>query len=77
MHICIIKLTTIGSDDGLSPGQRQANIWTIAGILLIGPLGTNIFVQENALEDVVCEMASILSQPQCVNVRFLQNSHTR
>ena len=24
------------------------------------------FIQENALEDVVCEMASILSLPQCV-----------
>ena len=27
---------------------------------------SNIFIQENALEDVVCEMASILSRPQCV-----------
>ena len=40
-HICVIKLTTIGSDNGLSPGRRQAIIWTNAGILLIGPLGTN------------------------------------
>ena len=32
---CISKLTIIGSDDGLSPGQRQA--WTNAGILLIEP----------------------------------------
>ena len=41
MHICVIKITTMGSDDGLSPGRRQAIIWTNAGILLIGPLGTN------------------------------------
>ena len=27
----------------------------------------NIFIQENVLESVVCEMASILSRPQCVN----------
>ena len=27
-----------------------------------------IFIQENALENVVCEMASILSRPQCVKV---------
>ena len=27
---------------------------------------SNIFIQENALENVVCEMASILSRPQCV-----------
>ena len=40
-HICVSKLTIIASDNGLSPGRRQANIWTSAGILLIGPLGTN------------------------------------
>ena len=27
------KLTTIGSDKGLSPGRRQAIIWANAGIL--------------------------------------------
>ena len=40
-HICVSELTTIGPDNGLSPGRRQANIWNNAGILLIGPLGTN------------------------------------
>ena len=40
-HICISNLTIIGSDNGLSPDRRQAIIWTNAGILLIGPLGTN------------------------------------
>ena len=40
-HICVSKLTIMGSDNGLSPGRRQAIIWTNAGILLIGPLGTN------------------------------------
>ena len=40
-HICVGKQTIIGSDNGLSPGRRQAIIWTNAGILLIGPLGTN------------------------------------
>ena len=39
-HICVGKLTIIASDNGLSPGRRQAIIWTNAGILLIGPLGT-------------------------------------
>ena len=34
-------LSTIGSDNGLLPGRRQAIIWTSAEILLIGPLGTN------------------------------------
>ena len=41
MHICVGNLTIIGSDNGLSPGRRQAIIWTNAGILLIGPLATN------------------------------------
>ena len=40
-HICVSELTIIGSDNGLSPGRCQAIIWTNAGILLIGPLGTN------------------------------------
>ena len=34
-HICVSKLTIIGSDTGLSPGRRQAIIWTKGGILLI------------------------------------------
>ena len=40
-HKCVSKITIIGSDNGLSPGQRQAIIWNNAGILLIRPLGTN------------------------------------
>ena len=40
-HICAGNLTITGSDNGLSPGRRQAMIWTNAGILSIGPLGTN------------------------------------
>ena len=40
-HICVSKLTIIASDNGLSPGRRQAIIWNNAGILSIGPLGTN------------------------------------
>ena len=68
-HICVSKLTIIGSDNGLSPGRRQAIIWTNAGILLIGPLGTNfkwnfnrnsyIFIQENLFENVVWKIESI------------------
>ena len=41
-HICVSKLTIIGSDNGLPPGRHQAIIWTNAGILLIGPLGINL-----------------------------------
>ena len=76
-HIYVGKLTIIGSDNGLSPGRRRAIIWTNAGTWLIWPLGTNfneilyeilnIFIQENAFEDAVSEMASVLSRPQCVD----------
>ena len=38
----VSKLTAIVSDNGLSPVRRQAIIWTNAGILLIGPLETNV-----------------------------------
>ena len=67
-HIRVGKLTIIGSYNGLSPGRRQAIICTNAGILLIRPLGENFseifigiqtfLIQENALENVVCQMAS-------------------
>ena len=77
-HICVSKLTITGSDNGLLPGGRQAIIWTNAGILLIRNLRNKlqwnlkqnscIFIQENAFENVVCEMASILFRPQCVNL---------
>ena len=48
MHICVGSITSIGSDNGLSPARRQAIIWTNAGILSIGPLGTNF--NENLIE---------------------------
>ena len=41
-HICVSKLTIIGSDNGFSLDRRQAITWTNAGILLTGPLGTNL-----------------------------------
>ena len=78
MHICIGNLTVIGSDNGLSPHQCQAVIWTNPGILLNGPLGRNfeqwhfnknsyIFIQDNSFENVICKMVPILSRLQCVN----------
>ena len=36
-----VNSVNIGSDNGLLPIQCQAIIWTNAGILLIGHLGTN------------------------------------
>ena len=54
--------------------RMYAIIWTNAGILLIGPLGTNfneilIGIQTFSFRKMhlkICEMASILSRPQCV-----------
>ena len=40
-HLCVSKLSSIASDNGLSPGRRQAIMWNNARILLIGPFGTN------------------------------------
>ena len=77
-HVCVSKLTIIGSNNGLSPGRSQAIIWTNAGILLIRTLGTNfsemlseiltVLSKKNAFERVVCEIAAILSRPQCVDI---------
>ena len=40
-YIYVIKITIIGSDNGLFPSWHQAIIWTNYGILLIRSLGTN------------------------------------
>ena len=72
MHICVSKLTIIGSDNGLSPGRRQAIVWINAGILLIEPLGTIfseilIKIHTCSFKKMHLKMASISSRPQCVN----------
>ena len=41
-HICVGDLAIIGSDNGLSPGRREAIICTNAGMLLIGLLAANV-----------------------------------
>ena len=79
-HICVGKLTTIGSDNGLSPGRRQAIIWTNDGILLIRTLGTNcsdilseihsFSFKKTHLKMSSAKMASISSRPQWVNYRI-------
>ena len=73
-HICVSKLTALGSDNGLSPVWRQAIIWTNAGILWIGPKlqwnfnrNSFIFVQENALKMLSAYWRNFFSRPQWVN----------
>ena len=62
-HICIGKLSIIGSDNGLSPGRRQTIIRTNAGILLIGPTETNfseilIEIQIFSIKEMQLKMSS-------------------
>ena len=75
-HICFNKLTIIGSDNGLSPGRRQASIWTNAGILLIWPLGTNfseIWVESLtfSFKKMRLKVSSAKRRPFCLGLNVL------
>ena len=86
-HKCVSKLTIIGPDNGLSPGRRPSHYlnqwWNIVTSNLRNKFPWNrkrnsfIFVQENPFENVVWEMASILSRPQCVNYSFISGTSLR
>ena len=76
-HLCVSESVSIGSDNGLSPFRRQVTIWTNAGILLIGTLGTNfseiwIKIQNFSFTKIYfkmssAKMAAILSWGRWVN----------
>ena len=75
-HIWVGKLTTIGSDNGLSPGRRQVIIWTNAGILLIWPLRTNfneisIGIQTFSFKKMHLKMASAKWRPFCLGLNVI------
>ena len=79
-HICVSELTIISSDNGLSPGRRQAIIWTNDGILFIGPLGTNVSeslieIQTFSLKKMHLKMSSAKRQPFCLGLNVLKQ-HT-
>ena len=72
-HICVSKLTIIGSDNGLSPDQRQAIIWTNDGIVLIGPLGTNfseisIEILTFSFKKMCLKVSSAKRRPFCIGL---------
>ena len=78
-HICVIKLTIIGSDNGLSPDRRQAIIWTNAGTLLIRPLWINfseilIGMQTFSLKKMQLKMSSAKWRPFCFGLNELRRS---
>ena len=78
-HICVSRLTVTGSDNGFSPGRRQAIIWTNAGMLLIEPLGTNF--SENLIEILTfsftkmrLKVSSAKWRPFCLGLNVLSQS---
>ena len=75
-HICVGKLLIIASGNGLSPGRRQAIIWTNAGILLIGPLGTkfnefSIEIHTFSFKKMHLKMSSAKWRPFCLGLNVL------
>ena len=81
-HICVSKLTIIGSDNGLSPGRRQAIIGTNAGVLLIRPLGTNfsailIRIQPFSIRKMHLKMSSAKWCPICLGPNVLSANNVQ
>ena len=77
-HICVSELTIIGSDNGLSPGRRQANIWNNAGLLTIEPLGPDfseisIESQKFLFKKIHLNMSSAKWRPFCLGLNVLKN----
>ena len=77
-HICVSKLTIIGSDNSLSPGRRQAIIWTNAGILLIRTLGTNFSeilseIHSFSSKKIPLKMSSGKWRPFCLGLNVLRD----
>ena len=75
-HTCVGNLTIIGSDNGLSPGRRQAIIWTNAWILLIGPIGTNfseilIEISTFSFKKMYLKMSSAKWRPFCLSLNVI------
>ena len=77
-HICVGNLTIIDSDNGLSPGRRQAITWTNVGILLIGPLGRNfnemlIKIHTFSYKKIHSKMSSGKWRPFCLSLNVLNH----
>ena len=75
-HICVSKITIIGSDNGLSPGRRQAINWTNVGIFLIWPLWTNfakivIEIHISSFKKMHLKMLSVKFLPFCLGLNAL------
>ena len=80
-HICVGNLIIICSDNGLSPGRRQAIIWTNAGILLIGTIGTNfseisIEILTFSFKKIRLKVSSVKWRPFCLSLNMLKSGWT-
>ena len=78
-YICV-NLTIIVTDNGLSPGRRQAIIWTSAWILLIGPLGTNfseilIEIVTFSFKKMRLKVSSAKWRPWCLGLNVLTDGN--
>ena len=76
-HICVVKPTIIGSDNGLSPGRRQAITWTYAGLLFIRNLGRNFSeilseIQTFSFKKMHLKMSSAKWRPFCLGLNVLK-----
>ena len=78
-HICVSKPDhIIGSDNGLSPGRRQAIIWTDADILSTGHLGINFSeilmeIQTLSFTKMRLRMSSAKWQPSSLGLNVLRH----
>ena len=77
-HISTSKLAIIDSGNVLLPGQHQAIIWTNAGILFIGPLGTNfneilVEIYIFSFKKMHLKMSSGKWRPFCRDLNVLNN----
>ena len=77
-HICVSKITIIGSASGLLPGRHQAIIWTSVAISLIEPLGTNfseivIEIYTFSLKKMHLKLSSRKLRPFCLGLHVLNS----
>ena len=76
-HICVSEIPNIGSDNSLSPGRRQAIIWTNVGIVLIRTLRTNFVeilreIHTFSFKKMHLNMSSGKRWPFCLGLNVLR-----
>ena len=69
----LVPIMSCRRQDWTAPSHYRNQCWNIVNWILRNKSQWNfnhnsyIFIQENSFENVVCEMASTLSRPHCVN----------